>query len=155
MKKTIATFPALLLIAAASIATPALAGKIYKDGTPTIIYAHDFKGHRATKRNVVRKRVVTILPAKRIARKLKRQGYYNLRNMRTDGRVYTVKARGRRGNLVRLTVNGTNGRVIHRKILRKMRPVNYPYNHRYTLHNRKDRATLGFSMSFGQPLWNR
>ncbi|WP_114009502.1 hypothetical protein [Cohaesibacter intestini] len=63
------------------------------------------------------------LPPRKIARILNNRGFTGLRNMRTDGRVYTVKARGKRGNLVRLTVNARNGKIIDRQLLRRLNRV--------------------------------
>lgn len=65
------------------------------------------------------------LSPRQIARILKKRGFYNLRNMRTDGRIYSVKARGARGNLVRLTVSARNGKILNRKVLRRLRPVDH------------------------------
>lgn len=63
------------------------------------------------------------LPPRKIARMMERRGFYNIRKMRTDGRVYTMKARGKRGNLVRLTVNARNGKIIDRRVLRRLQRV--------------------------------
>ena len=79
------------------------------------------KGH--TYRPYKKIRRADPLPPRKIARILERRGFYNLRKMRTDGRIYTVKARNPRGNLVRLTVNARNGKIIDRTILRRLQRV--------------------------------
>nr|WP_321443760.1 hypothetical protein [uncultured Cohaesibacter sp.] len=78
------------------------------------------KTHRKYKDN--HRRVERLTP-RQVARVLKKRGYYNLKRMRTDGRIYTVKARGARGNLVRLSVNARNGKILDRKVLRRAHVV--------------------------------
>ena len=144
---------ALPLLIAATFGAPSQAAGIdarFAQGNLVLsLSAGDYVDHRIinAKANRKHKKRVRILKPRKIARILHSRGYYNLRKMRTDGRIYTVKARGRRGNLVRVTVNARNGRIINRKVLRRMHNVQrWQYSTGYAGWNRHQ---------YRDPFWRR
>ena len=94
------------------------------------------------------------LPPRKIARMMERRGFYNIRKMRTDGRVYTMKARGKRGNLVRLTVNARNGKIIDRRVLRRLHHVDRgDYDRRYNNRRWNNHRTSWDYQRARYPFW--
>ncbi|WP_373236667.1 hypothetical protein [Cohaesibacter celericrescens] len=91
------------------------------------------------------------LPPNQIANIVHNRGFYNVRNMRTDGHVYTLKANGRRGNVVRLTVNARTGKIIDSTNVRPAKRINRSNNY----HNHRG-WTQSRNMGQGinrQPFW--
>ena len=136
------------MLIAATLATPVMASgnhftspaenvrpHIYVD--KNIQKRHQFKQHR--------------LDARQIKRILIQRGYTNINNLRFDGRTYQAKARGKRGNIVRLTIDARNGNILNRTIVRKVRP-NHNGNWRPNNHAPKARLTFEWNQS-RSPFW--
>lgn len=65
------------------------------------------------------------LGPRQVARRLHRQGYRDIRDIRPRGNVYVVRAAGRRGVPLRLVVDAFSGEVVGRTVIR------HGYGHGY------------------------
>ncbi|SNY91578.1 hypothetical protein SAMN04515647_1806 [Cohaesibacter sp. ES.047] len=141
-----ATTFALPLLIVATLATPVLA-KGHHDAVrqhQTII-VNSLLPHHNYRQVKARK-----LSPQHIAHILKRKGFRGLRNMRFDGRSYQVQARSKRGKTMRLIVNARNGNVIHRTVLRDMRPIK---KHKWQRDNRRWQKHNNYKRQHRTPFW--
>ena len=119
-----------LLIATATISLPAQASdfttKLSRGQVTLSFSANDH--HRSTKpvphkKHLVKQRIrhnFVPLSPRRVANILHHRGYSDLRNMRTDGRIYTLQAHNRRGHTERLTVSAHNGKILKHTTIHRM-----------------------------------
>lgn len=72
--------------------------------------------HYAPVRKVVKKgyRRVQPLPPHRIVKKLRKRGFHDIRNLRTNDRFYKARATNKRGRIVRLKIDAFSGKIVKR-----------------------------------------
>ncbi len=135
MKKTALTFAMLVGLATASLPAQAESFRfgIYgPNGGFTISTSdHHYVGqpvkHVTKKKRVNKKkyRQVKVLSPNRITRILRRKGFNDIHNLRTNDRYYKARAYNRRGRLVKLKIDAYNGKIVKRKPIRQWRPARY------------------------------
>lgn len=118
MKKTAIAIAMLIGIGSASVPAQAetLTFGFYGPNGGFSISTNDRK-HYAPIQKVGKKeyRRVRPLPPHRIVKKLRKRGFYNIRNLRTNDRFYKARAINKRGRVVRLKIDAYTGRIVKRK----------------------------------------
>ncbi len=70
----------------------------------------------------IRPYVCNIAGKRKVRRSLRSRGFYDIRRIRQNGKIYSAKAVSPRGYLVKLKVNGCNLRIVKRKVIRNYSP---------------------------------
>lgn len=117
MKKTALAIAMLIGIGSASVPARAesLTFGFYGPNGGFSISTSDHKRyaptHQVSKKNYRR---VYPLPPKRIVKKLRKRGFYKIRNLRTNDRFYKARATNKRGRVVRLKIDAYTGKIVKR-----------------------------------------
>lgn len=117
MKKTAIAIALLIGVGSASVPAQAesLTFGFYGPNGGFSISTSDHKNYapirKAGKRDY---RQVYPLPPKRIVKKLRKRGFYNIRNLRTNDRFYKARATNKRGRVVRLKIDAYTGKIVKR-----------------------------------------
>ncbi|MCT4656413.1 MAG: hypothetical protein N4A65_11430 [Cohaesibacter sp.] len=127
MKKTAIALSMLVAVAASSL--PAQAGNFsfgFYGPNGGFAISTDRHGNLKPVRHAKRKqqRVEKLRP-RQVARIIRRNGFYDVHNMKIKGRFYKAKAYDHRDRLVRLKVNAFNGRIVKKKLVPRARPIPY------------------------------